>query len=44
MLSKLEPYGFFIVIGLSIVGILGSFWLDPLINLSLNILNIFVIP
>ena len=44
MLAKLEPYGFFIVIGLSIVGILGTFWLDPLINLSLNILNIFVIP
>lgn len=44
MLAKVEPYGFFIVIGLSIVGILGSFWLNPLINLSLNILNIFVIP
>ena len=44
MLAKVEPYGFFIVIGLSIVGILGTFWLDPLINLSLNILNIFVIP
>jgi Zn-dependent protease len=43
MLSKLEPYGFFIVIGLSIVGILGAVWLDPLINLSLQVLNIFVI-
>jgi len=43
MLAKVEPYGFFIVIGLSIVGILGSLWLDPLINISLQILNIFVI-
>ena len=43
MVAKLEPYGFFIVIGLSIVGILGSLWLDPLINISLQILNIFVI-
>ena len=43
MVAKLEPYGFFIVIGLSIVGILGSLWLDPLINISLQILNIFII-
>jgi len=43
MLAKVEPYGFFIVIGLSIVGVLGSLWLDPLINISLQILNIFVI-
>jgi len=43
MLAKVEPYGFFIVIGLSIAGILGSLWLDPLINISLQILNIFVI-
>jgi Zn-dependent protease len=43
MLAKVEPYGFFIVIGLSIAGILGGLWLDPLINLSLQILNVFVI-
>jgi len=43
MLAKVEPYGFFIVIGLSIVGVLGSLWLDPLINISLQILNIFII-
>ena len=43
MVAKLEPYGFFIVIGLSIAGILGGLWLDPLINVSLQILNVFVI-
>jgi Zn-dependent protease len=43
MLAKVEPYGFFIVIGLSIAGILGGLWLDPLINISLQILNIFII-
>ncbi len=43
MVAKLEPYGFFIVIGLSIAGILGGLWLDPLINISLQILNVFII-
>jgi Zn-dependent protease len=42
-LAQLEPYGFFIVIGLSIVGILGNVWLGPLISLSLQFLNLFVI-
>ena len=42
-LVQLEPYGFFIVIGLSIVGILGDLWLGPLISLSLQFLNLFVI-
>jgi len=43
VVAKLEPYGFFIVIGLSIVGILGGLWLDPLIRISLQFLNIFII-
>jgi len=42
MLAKIEPYGFFIVIGLMIAGILGSLWLEPLINLSLQFLNLFL--
>ena len=41
--AQLEPYGFFIVIGLSLVGILGDLWLGPLISLSLQFLNLFVI-
>jgi Zn-dependent protease len=41
--AQLEPYGFFIVIGLSFVGILGDLWLGPLISISLQFLNIFVI-
>ena len=42
MLAKLEPYGFFIVIGLMLAGILGGLWLEPLINLSLQFLNLFL--
>ncbi len=41
--SQLEPYGFFIVLGLSFVGVLGSLWLEPLVNLSLSFLNLFII-
>ena len=42
MVAKLEPYGFFIVIGLMIAGIVGGLWLEPLINLSLQFLNLFL--
>ncbi|BDW11671.1 peptidase M50 [Polynucleobacter sp. SHI8] len=42
LVAKLEPYGFFIVIGLTIAGILGGLWLEPLINLSLQFLNLFL--
>jgi Zn-dependent protease len=43
MIAQLEPYGFFIVLGLSVIGILGSWWLTPLMNLSLGFLNLFYI-
>ncbi|HAT39693.1 site-2 protease family protein [Polynucleobacter necessarius] len=31
-LGKLEPWGFFIVLGLVFTGIIGSFWMQPLMN------------
>jgi Zn-dependent protease len=40
-IAQLEPYGFFIVLGLSFAGILGSFWLAPLMGLSFGFLNLF---
>jgi Zn-dependent protease len=42
-LSQIEPYGFFIVLGLSFAGILGSLWLEPLMSLSFQILDLFII-
>ncbi len=41
--AQLEPYGFFIVLGLSMFGILGSVWLLPLMNLSFRFLNLFFV-
>lgn len=41
-LSKVEPYGFFIVLGLAMAGILGSLWLEPLVSVVLGILNLFI--
>ncbi|MDH5858949.1 site-2 protease family protein [Lampropedia aestuarii] len=32
MLARLEPFGFFIVIGLLLVGVLDRFWLSPLVS------------
>lgn len=42
--SKLEPYGFFIVIGLAMTGILGSLWMNPLMNLAYSILDLILVP
>ncbi|MCU0943128.1 MAG: site-2 protease family protein, partial [Hydrogenophaga sp.] len=32
--SRIEPFGFFIVLGLVITGLVGNFWLRPLMNLT----------
>lgn len=32
MLARLEPFGFFIVIGLLLVGVLDRYWLSPLVS------------
>lgn len=42
MLARVEPYGFFIVLGLAVIGVLGSLWLDPLIHLSLRVLKLLM--
>lgn len=37
-LARLEPYGFFIVMGLLLIGVLDKFWLSPLVNFFRGIL------
>jgi len=32
--SKLEPYGFFIVMALVVTGVLTRYWLGPLVNVG----------
>ncbi|HEY0200276.1 MAG TPA: site-2 protease family protein [Burkholderiaceae bacterium] len=42
--SRVEPYGFFIVMGLVIAGVVGQVWLRPLMAVGYTVLNLLVVP
>jgi len=42
--SRIEPWGFFIVMGLVLAGIVGTWWLSPLISLGYFLLNFLLTP
>ena len=42
--SRLEPWGFFIVMGLVIAGVVGALWLRPLMTLGYAVINILISP
>jgi Zn-dependent protease len=42
--SRIEPYGFFIVLGLVLLGVVGTYWLRPLIDVGLWTLNLLLSP
>lgn len=42
--SRIEPWGFFIVLALVLVGVVGTYWLRPLIGLGYVILNFLLTP
>jgi Zn-dependent protease len=43
-LSRIEPYGFFIVMGLVIAGIVSTYWLRPLMGLGYQAINFLLTP
>jgi len=43
-LGRLEPCGFFIVLGLVFTGIIGALWMEPLSSLFLGVINLLVTP
>ncbi len=43
-LGRIEPWGFFIVLGLVLVGIVGTWWLRPLIGLGYDALGLLLTP
>lgn len=43
-LARIEPYGFFIVMGLVIAGVVGTYWLRPLMGLGYAAINLFLSP
>ena len=42
--SKIEPYGFIFIILFFLAGLLNEFWIEPLINLTYKLLNLFTYP
>lgn len=42
--SRLEPWGFFIVMGLVLLGVVGTYWLRPLMDVGYTTLNILLTP
>ena len=43
-LARIEPYGFFIVMGLVLAGIVSTYWLQPLMALGYAIVNLLLSP
>jgi len=44
MVSRIEPWGFFIVMGLVITGVVGAVWLRPLMALGYDVINALISP
>ena len=42
--SRVEPFGFFIVMGLVILGVVGAWWLRPLIDLGYGAIGLLLTP
>lgn len=43
-LGRIEPWGFFIVMGLAFTGIIGGLWMEPLSHFFLWLINALVSP
>ena len=44
MFSRIEPYGFFIVMALVLMGLLSEWWMRPLMDLSFEFLKLLLSP
>ena len=42
MVSRIEPWGFFIVMGLVLAGVVGALWLRPLMTLGYGLINTLI--
>lgn len=42
--SRIEPYGFFIVLALVLLGVVGSLWLRPLMDIGYAVINAIIVP
>ena len=44
LVSRIEPWGFFIVMGLVIAGVVSTLWMQPVMALTFSLLNILLTP
>ncbi|MFT3719564.1 site-2 protease family protein [Pseudorhodoferax sp.] len=44
LLSRVEPWGFFIVMGLVLAGVVGTLWLQPIMGLTFDLLDLLLTP
>jgi Zn-dependent protease len=44
LVSRIEPWGFFIVMGLVIAGIINTIWMTPMMNITYGLLELFLSP
>jgi Zn-dependent protease len=42
--SRIEPWGFFIVMGLVVAGVVSTLWMQPMMALTFSVLNILLTP
>ncbi|MDO9030727.1 MAG: site-2 protease family protein [Hydrogenophaga sp.] len=42
--SRIEPYGFFIVLGLVLLGVVGTYWLRPLMAIGYSVIGFLLTP
>ncbi len=43
-LARVEPFGFFVVLGLIVLQVFGPLWMEPMMNLSFHLLGLALIP
>jgi Zn-dependent protease len=43
-LARIEPYGFFIVMGLVLAGVVSTYWLSPLMSFGYQAINLLLTP
>ncbi|MDD2918442.1 site-2 protease family protein [Rhodoferax sp.] len=44
LVSRVEPYGFFIVMALVLAGVVSNLWLRPLMSLTFQLINLLLTP
>ena len=44
MFARIEPYGFFIVMALVLMGVLSAWWMHPLMDLSFDVIKLVLSP